>query len=380
MNKNPFIISGQIPDEYFCDRKWETKELIRLVTNGNNVVLFSPRRMGKTGLIRHCYGQPEIKENYYTFFVDILQTNSLKEFIFLLSKEIFNVLVPRNKKMVMKFVQTLKSFAGKFGIDNVSGYPTFNIQLGDIVHPELTLEEIFSYLSLADKPCIVAIDEFQQIVNYPEKNIEAILRSHIQQSTNSYFIFSGSKRHILQEIFLSSARPFYNSSTMMELGCIPENDYVEFICRMFAQNQKEIDLKDAVEIYKMTEGHTFFIQKICNESFSYTAASSKCDDSIIHQAINNILGSYAPLYRQNLSDISLKQKEVLYAIALEHEAKNITSSEFIRKHSLSSSSSVQSAVGALLKRDLISKEDETYRVNDFFFLLWLRNMLEGNSI
>lgn len=380
MIRNPFVVSGQIPNEYFCDRKHETAELMRLITNNVNVVLVSPRRLGKTGLIRHCYAQDGIKDNFYTFFVDILQTSSLQEFIYLLSKEIFNTLVPKGRRMVMKFVQTLKSFAGKFGFDSMSGYPTFNLQLGDIVHPELTLEEIFTYLSLADKPCIVAIDEFQQITDYPENNIEAVLRSYIQKSQNCTFIFSGSKRHIIQEMFMASARPFYNSAAFIELDVIDRQEYIDFICRMFDETGKRISPTEAGAVYDKVEGYTFYVQRICNEAFSYTAADSDCDRETIDRCIDNILAAYSSIYRQTLSEMSVRQKEVLYAVAHEGRAQSVTSTPFIRRHSLASASSVQSSLHALLKRDIVTKDGDTYRVSDFFFMLWLRKMLAGEIL
>lgn len=140
---NPFIVTGKIEPEYFCDRIQESARLIKSVTNGNNMVIISPRRMGKTGLIQFCYEKPEIREEYYTFFIDILHTSGLREFTYLLGREIYETLLPRSRKMTHLFIQTLKSISGKFGFDPLSGTPTFNIELGDIDRPEYTLDEIF---------------------------------------------------------------------------------------------------------------------------------------------------------------------------------------------------------------------------------------------
>ena len=171
--KNPFIVAGKIEPEYFCDRVKESARLIKSITNGNNLVIISPRRMGKTGLIRFCYDKPEIDKEYYTFFIDILHTSSLREFTFALGQEIYNTLLPRSQKMALAFLQTVKSICGKFAFDPVSGMPSFNIELGDIERPEYTLEEIFKYLNSADKPCIVAIDEFQQITKYDDNIVDS---------------------------------------------------------------------------------------------------------------------------------------------------------------------------------------------------------------
>lgn len=149
---NPFIVTGKIQPEYFCDRVTESARLIKSITNGNNLVIISPRRMGKTGLIQFCYDKSDLAKEYYTFFIDILHTSSLREFTYLLGREIYETLLPRSKKMADLFIQTIRSISGKFGFDPISGTPTFNVELGDINRPEYTLDEIFHYLAHADKP------------------------------------------------------------------------------------------------------------------------------------------------------------------------------------------------------------------------------------
>lgn len=375
MINNPFIISGKIVRKYFCDREKESEELIRRLTNGQNIVLISPRRMGKTGLIDYCFEDERIKNHYYTFFIDILQTNTLNEFIFLLGKEIFSALLPRSRRLAMGFVQALKSLSGKITFDTISGIPSFNIQLGDITRPEITLEEIFNYLEKADKHCFIAIDEFQQIVNYPEKNIEAILRTHIQHCSNCNFIFSGSRRHILQEMFVSTAKPFFNSATFMHLDAIPEDKYVNYIVELFKERGRFISTCNAKAIYDRFEGHTYYVQRVCNEAFSSTPEGSECDGQIINAAIANILDSYATIFREILSQLPVKQKQLLYAIATTGKAARINSEDFIKLNSLSSASSVQSAARMLMNKEMITKADETYSLTDRFFQLWIKQML-----
>ena len=175
--ENPFYITGIIPEPYFCDRDKETAWIVRTLQNKAHILLTSPRRMGKTQLIRHVFEQPSIKDNCYTFYTDIYPTTSLHELVLFLSKEIYSVLVPKGKTALDKFLAGLHSLSGSIGYDPITGTPKFDIKLGDIHSPELTLQEIFNYLEQADKPCIFAIDEFQQIAAYPEKNVEATLRS-----------------------------------------------------------------------------------------------------------------------------------------------------------------------------------------------------------
>lgn len=375
---NPFIVTGKIEPEYFCDRVSESARLIKSLVNGNNMVIISPRRMGKTGIIQFCYEKPEIKDTYYTFFIDILHTSSLKEFTYILGKEIFDTLAPRSKAMSNLFLQTLKSISGKFGFDPSTNLPTFNVELGDIQRPEYTLEEIFTYLASADKPCIVAIDEFQQIAKFPEKNIEALLRTHIQKIRNSNFIFAGSERHMMQEMFTSSARPFYRSADILELNAIEVQIYVTFIMEMFKSRDRIITKEMAECIYHLFKGHTYYVQKTFNEAFSDILPGEECTLERLNVSIENIIAGNETIYREILSNIPEKQKELLYAIARDEEAEQITSSEFMKKHSLSSASSVQSAIKKLLEKDLVSELNKKYSVTDKLFAMWI-NTIYGNK-
>ena len=193
MIANPFITTGRVPKELFCDRKEESNKFLKSITNGANVVLMAPRRVGKTQLVYYCFDKPDIRDNYITFFIDILKTSTLQEFTYEFGKTVFNTLATRGQKMQKMAMMTMRSLTGNIGFDPVTALPTFGISIGDIQNPAFSLEEIFRTLEGAGKKCIVAIDEFQQITNYPEKNIEAELRSHIQKLTNTQFIFSGSE-------------------------------------------------------------------------------------------------------------------------------------------------------------------------------------------
>lgn len=374
---NPFIVTGKIEPAYFCDRVQESARLIKSLTNGNNMVIISPRRMGKTGLIQFCYEKPEIKKEYYTFFIDILHTSSLREFTYLLGRAIYETLLPRSKKMAKLFVQTLKSISGKFGFDPISGLPTFNVELGDIDRPEYTLEEIFQLLVAADKPCIVAIDEFQQIAKYPEKNIEALLRTHIQKIRNCNFVFAGSERHMMQEMFMSSARPFYHSADVMELNAIIPDLYIPFIVGHFESRNRRISGENVEKVYNLFKGHTYYIQKTFNEAFADTSEGDECTIKTLRSAVNNLIAYNDTIFREILSNIPEKQKELLYAIAKDGEAEKITSAEFIKRHSLTSASSVQSATNKLLEKDIITEINKVYSVTDRLFGMWINN-LYGN--
>ena len=373
-NINPFIVSGKIEPEYFCDRIDESARLIKSLTNGNNLVLISPRRMGKTGLINYCYDKEPINSNYHTIFIDILHTTSLREFTFLFGKSIFESIMPLGQKVLTSFVNTLKSVSGKFSFNFVTNMPTFSLELGDITRPALTLEEIFTYLEHADKPCIVAFDEFQQIANYPEKNIEALLRTHVQQASNTHFIFAGSEYHIMQEMFSSSARPFYNSADTLELKAIDLEIYTRFVIKHMGNGKRTISPALVKDVYRLYRGNTYAMQKTFNELYSLLGEGDVATLDLLVTAINNVIDSKEPMFREQLSNIPDKQKPLLYAIAQDGEAERITSVKFIREHKLPSASAVQYASTQLLSTGVITKLAGKYSFTDPFFALWINRL------
>lgn len=372
--KNPFVVTGKIEREYFCDRKVESKTIQKAINNGNNLVLISPRRMGKTGLVRYCYDFEFEKDEYYTFFIDILHTTSLQEFTYLLGRKIYETVLPKSKKMMTAFIHTLKSISGQFGFDPISNTPTFDLSLGDIVRPELTLEEIFYYLEHADRPCIVTIDEFQQIAKYPEKNVEALLRTHIQNMGNCQFIFAGSEYHIMQEMFISAAHPFYNSADILELKPIEESVYADFVTSWMQRYEKDIEPETIHLVYQLFRGNTYGMQKTFNEVFALMNDGEVCTKEIITKAINNIVDSKEPLFQELLSIIPEKQKPLLYAIAADGEVEKPTSAAFIKRHKLTSASAVQYAAKQLMTSGLITKLHGKYSLNEQFFDIWINRM------
>ncbi|MGV8133598.1 MAG: ATP-binding protein [Mangrovibacterium sp.] len=369
--RNPFVTSGYVSATYFCDRENETGELIRKMTNSNNLVIVSPRRMGKTGLIEHCFHYPEIENNFYTFFIDIYATGSLKELVFKLGKEIFEALKPKGKKFIDDFFAIISSLRPAFRLDSHTGVPSFDIGFGEIREPSFTLEQIFRYLEAADKPCIVAIGEFQQIAKYTEKNVEAVLRTHVQHCRNTSFVFAGSQRHLMHHIFMSSSQPFYQSAGLLQLNAIEKGAYTDFVKRHFENGEKKIPGSVITRIYDLFEGHTWYMQSIFNELYSFTEKGETCTADFVKASIKNKIDSYEPLFQNTLSLLSEKQRELLYAIAKEGKAKGITSGAFIKKHGLPSSSSVQTAARQLLGKEIITAENNTYQVYDRFFGLWL---------
>ena len=367
---NPFVTTGYVSAEYFCDREKETQDIIRYLTNGNNVALISPRRYGKSDLLRHCFAQKIISDKYYTFIVDIYSTKTVAEMVGKLGSAILETLKSRGRKAWERFLSILSSVRSGISFD-INGQPSWTMSVGDIQSPTATLDEIFNYLQNADRPCLVAIDEFQQITKYGDPNIEAEIRTHVQYCNNAHFVFSGSRRHLMGAIFTSPARPFYQSVTLYHLDRLPLEKYAEFCVSHFKRQGKKLDDNVVSRLYSEFDGVTYYMQRVMNELFSKTSADATCVEADVSKAVDEIIAVSSIIYEDLMYQLPDKQSRVLIAVAKDGCAENVTSGKFVKRHGLVSPNSVKSAIPALIDKGLLTQDKGTYKVYDLFFALWL---------
>lgn len=374
MSSNPFVLRSYVSDDLFCDRVDETSLLRTHIENGRNVTLISPRRVGKTGLIEHFFHQKDIASEYYCVLIDLYATKDMNEMVQVMGKSILNALNTRSKKAAQAFLKYVKSlYAGLTLSDD--GMPQIRLGMGEVQEPSITVDEIFQYIDNADKPCIIAIDEFQTVAEYPDGKPEALLRTYIQHCNNAQFIFAGSRRSMMSEMFLSPNRPFFQSTTVMSIDIIDKQKYTDFAVNLFNKNGRKI-LPDVIgNVYDRFEGITWYVQRTMNELYAETQTGKTCDESMIDPAINAILIANSFTYESILFQLPAKQKEILFAICKAGKAEQVTSTKFIKTYHLPSASSVQSALRGLIDKEFVTNDSGTYEVYDKFFALWLRNRL-----
>jgi len=332
----------------------------------------SPRRVGKTDLMKHCFQQEIIEKDYYCFLIDIYATNSFRDFVSMFGKSILDALKPKGRKVWEGFLNTLLSIRSEITFD-INGNPQWGLGVGAMVPPQTTLDEIFAYLRTAEKHCLVAIDEFQQILYYNDnQNVEASLRTQIQQCPNANFVFAGSQRHLMSEMFLSPSRPFYQSVVPMSLGPIPLDRYWAFAEPQFAKNgDRQISYDVVASVYQRFDGITANVQRIMNMLYMLTPKAETCTMEMIDKAIDTYLQLSSAYYGELLRQMPEKQRNVFLAIAAEGQVKSISGGKFVHKYHLPSTSSVVSAVKGLLEKDFITHDNNVYSIYDRFFQLWL---------
>mgnify|MGYP003288226670 CR=1 FL=1 len=366
---NPFLISGYHSPFFFCDRKKETENILNALYNERNLTLIAPRRMGKTGLIRHAfYILKEQKPEISTFYMDIFSTQTLRDFTLLFANTILGQLDSSSQKALNRIGEIIRSCRPSLTFDPISGSPKVSIEIEDNKE-ESTLKEIFEYLATSEKRCYIAIDEFQQITEYPEKGVEALLRSYIQFLPNVNFIFAGSKNHVMQEMFTSTKRPFYQSTQIISLDKIEQDEYSNFAIEHFKKRNTQLPKEVFDFIYQKYEGHTWYLQYILNRLYSYNC---NIDMQIVSYAIEEIISEMSYSYIDLTRAYSAGNIRLLKAIAAEGCVKEILSGNFIKKHNLIAASSVNSSLKKLLDKELVYLSSEGYIIYDRFMSDWLK--------
>ena len=377
MLENPFILEPFKSKAYFCDREKETEEIIRNITNGRNTTLISPRRLGKTGLIFRVFDEmKERKLPYETIYCDISDTLSIEAFIKVISEAVVGRLGKQQK--ITAFFKTLKSVRPLLGIDPLTGSPQVSFTFADDNQKQSTLKEVLGYLESYPQMVVLAIDEFQQIREYGDVNMEAILRKHIQHLHNVRFIFCGSKKHTMTDMFTNAKKPFYESTAFLYLSKLPIPVYSAFIKEKFALAGKTIDDDSIGFIIEWTKDHTYYTQRLCNEVFSLSGEAIGRKDIVT--AIQTILDSERDRFQEIRRLVTRSQWKMLAAIAMEDSVSQIPSAAFLSKYKISSGPTALRNIKALIDKELVlatTTENGTgYSVYNVFLSRFLANNIQ----
>jgi hypothetical protein len=370
---NPFIVKNYIGPEYFCDRHLELKKLEERFRNQRNTTLSSNRRMGKTGLIYHFFNHIfNQNSDIKCIYIDLFATQNLSDFIKILTKEVAIKLYSKPNVIIKNFKSIFKSVSPLVTFDTFSGLPQVEFKFNSDDEKLQSIDQIFTFLNNQSQRIIIAFNEFQQVADYPEKNTEALLRTHIQNLHNINFIFSGSHKHLLLQMFGSSQRPFYQSTDFLFLNAIDKDLYKVFIIAKMAEGKKKIHDEALEYIMQFTRIHTYYVQSLCNRLYNY----SKKEISLAHtrEVADAILEENEDFYISYRNLLPEYQWNLLYAIAKEQGAEKLTSKHFITTYKLNTQGTIQRALAALIDKDMIFEENDKYYVQDVFLSRWLERM------
>ena len=369
---NPFVTYGYKGPEYFCDREQETKSIITALHNERNITLVAPRRMGKTGLIHHVFNQIEqTQPDVRCFYVDIFPTKNLQQMVQAMARAILGKLDSPSQTAMRKVTQFFGRFRPTVTYDEITGVPTVSLDIAPNEERN-TLKQIFEYMHQSGIRCYVAIDEFQQILQYSDTGIEALIRSYIQFLPNVYFIFAGSQHHVLEQMFSSVNRPFFQSTQMMHLGPLDESKYRQFANDFFANQDREISTKLFHQLYETMHGVTWYVHAVLNRV--YQEAEKPITQKLIDQVMRELVDEQVPVFQNYYNAMTTNQVAVAVAIAREEKVAKPLSQDFIARYRLPSPSSVQTSLEKLEANQIVIHDTDGYYVYDHFFAMWLRGL------
>jgi hypothetical protein len=368
---NPFILSGYYGSEYFCDRETEVQQIHDNITNERNLVIYSWRRLGKTALIHRYLSEFDSNKKNDSLYVDLLATRNIEEAIQQIAEAVYEKYGNSKSGLNQALFKLLGSLGIQIGIDSMSGLPSLNFQYQPKRNLLKSLKDIGEFLVQKNENIIIAIDEFQQITSYENKNAEAIFRNWVQSFPQIRFIFSGSHRNLMSAMFVEKNRPFFRSAQLLQLNPIELSKYQEFITKHFTKAKKIINPEQIDYIYDWSRKQTYTIQLICNKLYGQT---SKVTQEEIQQAIHDIIKQEENVYANYTKLLSNMQWKLLTAIAKEEIVFRPTSKDFIAQYGLGATSSVSTALQSLIKNEIIIKDDDGYKIHDVLLSRWVQQL------
>lgn len=374
--ENPFVIKAYESKNLFCDRVEELQLMQRNCINHTDMTLISQRRMGKTGLILRLFDElKDVRPDIHTIYMDIFASRTIDDFIKLMAEAAMRSFQPKTS-LGEKLLTFIKSLRPQLTFDNITGDPQLQIAYQTPHEKEYTLRGLFDFLDSQDEQIVIAIDEFQQIRDYPEQNMEALLRTYIQQTRNLTFIFCGSKKHIMSDIFANEKKPFYSSTTFVSLDKISEESYATFIRRLFNERQREITDEALQFILDWTRRHTYYTQQLCHTVFANDSISITIDD--VKKACEQIMKQGETVYLQYRQMLTDKQWNYLIAVAKRTSVSQITAAEFLDAYKIGSPSVSRRLADALVEKGLLNDDisvmGTTYTVSDVFLSHWMERL------
>jgi len=374
---NPFLLNKYKGPEYFCDREIESKEIISALDNGRSITLFADRRLGKTALIHHILAHLDKRKRSrpITAYIDIFDTMDEFTFVKKFVGEVITSIENKDRNIFDVARKYFSQIKPKLAFDPITNLPEISFDIQSTQEVNLTLSTLFKYLKDQKKPIIIAIDEFQQINEYKDSRIAATLRSHIQSTPNVHYIFSGSKKHILLNMFSSPNQPFYSSTQLYPLKKIEHEIYKTFIAKQFQKGNKSITVKHIDQLLEWTYIHTYYVQSFCSRLYELDV--EVIEEEHLNQIKQQIFYSYEQIFYNYRELLTFAQWQLLKAIGIEEKLVSPTGKTFLTKYGLGSHSSVKRTLTALIEKDLVTvdidtNEEKIYSVNDVFLRRWFQ--------
>lgn len=370
--ENPFIIGKAAEGDYFINRVEDRRRLNANLTHGINTVIISPRRWGKTSLVKNVLSSID-DERFLTVFVDVFRCKSEYEFY----RNFSTCVIKQTSSKIDEWVETVKTFLSgitpkfSFGSDPLNDFSlSFEWNERDDAEDEiLSLPQKIA--EKKGKKIIVCLDEFQQIAEFPSSvDFQKKLRSVWQHQQDVTYCMFGSKKHLMENFFSNKSMPFFKFGDMMFLKKIEITEWIPFICRNFSNTGKSISEKQAERICNVTACQSSYVQQLSWITWYKTEGITT--DKNIDSAIDDLLEQNKTFFQSDVEQLTELQYNFMRAVA-DGVTQGFTRKDILRKYRLESSANVQAIKKAMISKDLIYMDDDgNTQFNDPLFSLWVR--------
>ena len=371
---NPFRYGALALDEAFTNREDEIRELSRDILNGQDVVVLAPRRYGKTSLVWRVI-QEVVKKKVLVAQVNLMTTPTKER----LAEKLADAIYENVASALFRARERLRIFADlrirpTVTIDPDTGTPTFSFDAGyspqDVDATLERLLELPGQLAVERRRKVALVfDEFQEVVDI-DPDLPKLMRSVFQEQPEVAHVYLGSKRHMMERIFNDENEPFWRSARQMELGVIDPPRFESYVTASFERTGKRIRLETVQAILATTGGHPYATQELCYFVWEETRPRRAAGEAELEQALGDVLRAEHAHFGLIWDQSSNAQRLVLQALAA--EPGRPLSGDYRRRHKLPGTSTVQRALQALTRAELVSRSDGEHRIAEPFLADWLR--------
>lgn len=372
--KEPFVFGKAVRGEYFTDRKEETFKLVNNFKYGVNTIIISPRRYGKTSLVKHAIANCKDKD-LKIVFIDIFASRNPEEFCRMFA----DAVIKQTSSKIEEWADITKKFLSNLAPKiSISADPMNEISLSFGVKPDaMDMENILDLPEkiAKNKKCkiVVCIDEFQQIGEYPDSlYFQRKLRSHWQHHEHTSYCLFGSKKHMMKELFEKSNFPFYKFGDLFYLDKIAEDDWVEYITSRFRSANKEIREAVARDICRLTDNYSSYVQQL--SWLLWIRFEEGNQEEILQKAFNEMLAHSSVLFEQITQNLTAYQMNFLRAI-IDGVSSDFSKKEILEKYDLGTAGNIAKLKNALIKKEIIDYSNGRYFIADPILKVWLSHRL-----
>jgi len=372
---NPFRFGALARDESFTDRDDEIAELLSDARNGQDVVIFAPRRFGKTSLVDRV-AQRLVGERVLVGQINLMRTPTKERLAEKLAATVYEDIagpLTRARDFAARIFRGLR-ITPTMTLDPETGALTFGFGAGHLPEDvDATLERLFELVAQVaaerERAALLILDEFQEVIEL-DPQLPKLLRSVLQEQPEVAHFYLGSKRHMMERIFNDENEPFWRSAKQLELGPIPPGPFGDFIERRFADTGRRIDPTVVAQILTITGGHPYATQELCYFLWEETPTRRAATAERLDAAIERVLRSEHTHFSLLWDRASANQKLVLQALA--REPGHPFAEDYRRRHALRAVSSTQKAVEALARDELVGRDRGRAWIAEPFLAEWIR--------